>query len=398
MELKKGEIDNLTYELRRALEQKDAESAEVKQKVTRIEVELDKYEAKNTELVNALQAEKKSQAELKDQYDAIEKKLSRLSLGAVRNVEKSPEIKAFENFIRFGHSGAQDVLKNHEMKYLRTDSDIDGGYLAPNDYIEEILKGITEISPMRQAARVRTTTRESIAIPKRTNLVQGYWVGEGDNTLEGQSNYGIENIKVNLLAACTIATVQMLSDAAFNMESEINQDIIERFAQIEGTAFIHGNGNEKPAGILFNSEVQEIASGVANDITADSLIDMTGELKAGYNPVWMLNRRTLARIRRLKDGNGQYLWMPGLSDGQPSTILGEPYFSVIDMPDIAPGATPIVYGDFIRGYNIVDHTSMSLIRDPYVLASQHKIRFVAHRRTGGQVVMPEAIKKLKVTV
>jgi HK97 family phage major capsid protein len=398
----KTEVGYLAHELRRALEQKDAESADVKQKISRIESELDKYEVKNAELTNKLNEERKSQEELKGRYEELEKKFTRMPKGALADAVKSPEYKAFENFIRWGHPEGKDAFQGFsgsiQTKYLRTDINTDGGYLAPEEYVSEIIKKITEISPVRQVSRVRSTTREAIAIPTRSTLIDAYWVGEGASYTEGQSHYGLETIKVNKLTALSIATMEMLTDAAFNMESEINQDIVERFAQKEGDAFINGDGVEKPEGILTDSDIEIVNSGVANDITADSLIEITGQLKTGYAPMFMLNRKTLARIRRLKDGMGQYLWQAGIADGQPNTIIGYPYVSAINVPDIAADAKAVIFGDFMRGYTIVDGTTMSMIRDDYTLASSGKVRFIASRRTGGQVVLPEAIKILKCAV
>lgn len=391
----KTEVGHLAHELRKALEQKDANDAVVQGKINNIEKLLDEHEAKNAALVAKLADEKKQAEELKEMYENLEKKVLRMPRSAVKAAEKSPELKAFEDVLRFGKDYA---AQKHEQKYLRTDINTQGGFLAPEEYIEEIIKRITEISPVRQVSRVRSTTRDSIAIPKRTELLAGYWVGEGAPMTEAQSTYGLETIKVNKLAVFTVATLEMLQDAAFNMEAEINQDIVERFAQVEGEAFILGNGVEKPEGILADPDVQVLNSGIANSFNADSLIELTGELKTGYNPMFMINRRTLAFIRRLKDGNGQYLWSAGISDGQPNTILGYPYASAIDVPDVAVNSTPVIFGDFMRGYTIVDGNTMSMIRDDYTLAAQGKIRFLAHRRTGGQVVLSEAIKVLKCSV
>lgn len=399
----KTEAAYLAAEFRRALESYEAKTAEGQQKIARIEAEMDKkIEAKNAELMSKLAEEKKAQEDLKERYDSLEKKLSRAPKGALAEAAKSSEYKAFENFLRWGHPEGKDAFQGFsgsiQTKYLRTDINTDGGYLAPEEYVEEIIKKITEISPVRQVSRVRSTTRDSIAIPARTTLLQAYWVGEGAPMTEVQSNYGIETIKVNKLAAYSVATMEMLTDAAFNMESEINQDLVERFAEKEGDAFINGDGVEKPQGILEDADIEVINSGVANDIDADSLITITGQLKTGYNPMFMLNRKTLARIRRLKDGNGQYLWQAGLADGQPNLIVGYPYVSAINVPDIAADSTPVIFGDFLRGYTIVDGTTMSMIRDDYTLSTSGKVRFVAHRRTGGQVVLAEAIKILKCAV
>lgn len=398
----KTEVGHLAIELRKALEQKDANDVVVQSKINNIEKLLDAHEVKNQELVTKLAEEQKQAVALKEAYENLEKQVLRMPKSAVKGAEKSPELKAFENFLRWGHPDGKDAYvgfgNSVERKYLRTDINTDGGYLAPEDYVTEIIRKITEISPVRQVSRVRSTTRESIAIPKRSALLEAYWTGEGAPMTEAQSSYGLETIKVNKLAVYTVATMEMLTDAAFNMESEINQDIVERFAQKEGEAFIIGNGIEKPEGILNNPDIQIINSGIANSFNADSLIELTGELKTGYNPMFMLNRRTLAYVRRLKDGNGQYLWAPGIAQGQPNTIIGFPYASAIDVPDVDTDEKPVLFGDFMRGYTIVDGTTMSMIRDDYTLSTQGKVRFVAHRRVGGQVVLPEAIKVLQCAV
>ena len=391
-----NEVLDLTKELRSAIESKNAESAEVKEKISKIESKLNSYEEKNAKLVADLAEKEKSILEAKELAENLEKKYTRMPRSDYVEAKQSPEYKAFEKFIRKGEKGF--VNEPMEAKYLRTDSDPNGGYLAPEEYVNEIIKNITEISPVRQASRVRSTTRESIAIPRRTGLVQGGWIGEGGEFGQSESTYGIEEIKVNKLGVYTVITTEMLNDAAFNMEAEINQDMVEEFAKLEGEAFIKGNGINKPQGLLTNPNIQEVNTGIANDITADSIIEIAGELKTGYNPAYMLNRRTLARIRRLKTGDGQYLWQPGLAAGQPNMINGYPYFSAIDMDDIAVNSTPVLFGDFMRGYTIVDGTTLSVIRDSYFLATSGKVRFVAHRRVGGQVVLPEAIKKLKVSI
>lgn len=382
--------------MRSLVESKDADSAEVKHKVSKIEEALDKQEKENQKIVAELKAKEKLVTELKESFEEAEKRYARMPRAEFKNPETSLEIKAFEKALRHG----KESLTSEEVKYLRTDHGPEGGFLAPPEYIQEIIKGIIETSPIRQLARVRTTTRDAIEIPRRTSIPTGQWVGEGGPIGEDQSSYGINQIKVNKLAVATVITTEMLTDSCFNMESEINQDIIQAFAKAEGQAFLNGNGVAKPEGIMVNEEVETINTGVANDITADAIIGMTGQLIFGYNPVYMLNRRTLARIRQLKAGDGHYLWQPGpgLASGIPNTINGFPYLSAIDMDDIAPNSYPIAFGDLGKAYTIVDHTSLTMLRDPYSLGRQGKIQFISQRRVGGQVVLPEAMKKLKVSV
>jgi HK97 family phage major capsid protein len=347
---------------------------------------------KNLELAKKADEE---QAESKERIDELEKKLLRFQAGGGDPSEARAEIKALTSFVTKGREG----ISPDEAKYLRTDVDTEGGYLAPNEYVAEIIKSITEISPVRSVARIRRTSSKAIEVPVRTGKPNGGWVGEGESIGDSNSTYGMLEIPANKLKAITIVTVEQLNDAAFAMETEIDNDIIEELAQIEGAAFVNGDAHKKPRGIMVHPDIASINSGLANAITADSLIDITSELKDGYMGSYMFNRRTLGEIRKLKDGQGQYLFQAGnLAAGMPNTINGFQYISAIDMPDIAANALPVAFGDFARGYTIVDNVNMTFTRDPYTLADQDKVRIIVFKRTGGDVTQPEAIKHLKIAV
>jgi len=387
------EVNELVNELRTTLESKKADSAEAKEKIEKIETKLDELEDKNQKLVLKLQEEEKKELEVKEKLEKLEKVFYRTG-NAIGTEEKSKVRLAFDKYSKLG----EKALTPEELKYLRTDDDPSGGYLCPYDYVQEIIKKITEMSPIRTVARVRTTTRESVLIPIRETIVSGYWVGEGGTIPENNSTYGMNEIKTHKLAVHTDTTVEMLRDSVFNMATEIDQDIVESFARLEGAAFVNGDGVAKPTGILSTSGLQIVNSGVANDITDDSLIEIAGELKEGYNPIYLLNRRTIARIRRSKDGVGQYLWQAGLAGALPNTINGYPYVSTIDIPDIGTDNIPVIFGDIMRGYTIVDNVQMFLLRDDFTQATQGKVRFVAWKRVGGQVTLKESIKLLKCAV
>ena len=386
-ELKKQE--EAFAELKKVVEAGMADTAEGKEKLAKVNEAMDKIEDANQKLVTDQLDYKKEMDELKETHKALELAVSMLPSGSKKE-EKTAELKSFEKFAVAG----QSVMSADELKYLRTDIGPDGGFLVPTEMESSIIKLITEVSPMRSIARVRTIGTKSMEFPKRTGLVNGGWVGEGGTSSEDESTYGEEEIFAEKLMVFSISTTEMLQDSAFNMESEINQDVAEDFAQLEGAAFVSGNGVKKPFGFLNDSNIASSNSGVADNITGDSLIDITGELKTGYNPVYLFNRKTLADIRQLKDGSGAYLWQSGLSSGQANTLNGEPYVSVIDMPDIGAGLVPVAYGDFQRGYYIVDRVGMSMIRDDVTLATTGKIRFIFNKRVGGKVVLPEAIKTI----
>ncbi len=193
-------------------------------------------------------------------------------------------------------------------------------------------------------------------------------------------------------------TIEELQDATPNMVSEINSDVTERFAQLEGTAFVNGDSNKKPEGFMVNSDIPSINSGSAATFDFDNLITLTGELKEGYDPMYAFNRQTLAFIRKLKDDAGNYIWRQGnLGAGIPNAINGDPYIILQDMPNIGANTFPVIYADFFRGYLIGDRAGMSVVRDEFTLKKVGKVEFTYMKRLDAQVVLPEAFVKLKMS-
>lgn len=356
---------------------------------------LNSQEEKNQKLVLELKESEKSKKDLEERLNNFEAELKRNPLSGDEKSEAKKQLKSFEKYVL---SGAKN-LEEGDKKYLRTDIQTSGGYLVPIAQESEIIKQITEISPIRQLARVRTMPAKAMTMPKRTALLSAGWSGEGEIFTESQSTYGSEMLTAHKLAVTVRITNELLQDASPNMINEINQDVAEKFAQLEGAAFINGDSNNKPEGVLTNSDIAETNSGSASQITFDSLIEMTGEVKTGYNPVYGFNRKTLAAIRSLKDGNGNYIWRMGnLGAGIPNSINGVPYFEMPDMPDIAADAFPVIYGDFSRGYVIGDRLGVTVIRDDVTNATKDEVIFTFRKRLDGQVILPEAFNKLKIAV
>ncbi len=386
------------HDMKQVVDKFGADSVEGKSALSKIDTQFEKLETKNQEMVTSFKAIEQSEKELKERLIDLEGKLARPGAGGVdkRKEEYVNEMKSLVAYAKYGSTN--DALRGHaeEMKYLRTDVNADGGYLVAPEYVNEILKNITEVSPIRSISKVRSTSRKTVLIPTRETLVSGGWNGEGIAAGESNSTYGMQEITMGKLSVQTRLTREEVMDSSFNMEQQVRDDVAEMYAQMEGAAFVSGTGINRPQGFLVNADVSNSTTAVVGALDADDLITLTGTLKTGYSPYFVLNRRTLAYIRRLKDGNGQYLWAPGIAAGQPNSIIGEPYISAIDMPDVAAGQTPIAYGDFMRGYMIVDRTLMTMIRDEVTLAAQDMIALTFHRRLAGQVVRAEAIKKLTV--
>jgi HK97 family phage major capsid protein len=192
---------------------------------------------------------------------------------------------------------------------------------------------------------------------------------------------------------------QMIEDSAYDIEAEVTGEFAEQFAVKEGAEFIAGtSANGQAEGVLTNASVTSVVSGAATALTGDGLVNLAYQgLKTAYaaKATWIANRKTIGAIRKLKDGVGNYLWMAGLANNVPNTILGMPYAEMPDMPDEGANLTPIALGDFFRGYRVVDRVLISVLRDPYTVANVGQILYRARKRVGGAVVLAEAICKQK---
>lgn len=333
--------------------------------------------------------------ELRTQVTDLETRLNRPGgAGANDNSEPSLERRAFGNFLRHG----QERMVPEEVRALIVGDDTKGGYLAPAEFQAEVIKGIVEISPIRQAVRVGSTSAGSVILPKLTGRPTASWVGEDEERDETTMTYGQIEIPMHELATYIDVSLRLLEDSAINVDSEIASELSQEFALKESYAFSNGDGAKKPVGIQ-RVNIAEVINGSATVVNPDKLIALMYSLPQQYrnNGSWMMNGTTLGLIRTLKDANGNYLWQPSLQAGQPSTLLGRPVIEDPTMPDIANGNFPIIYGDFNKAYRIYDRVGMSILRDPYTQATKGLVRFHARRRVGGGPVLTEALRKLKMS-
>lgn len=392
------QVHESVTELRRKLDSSldgKISKGEFKEVQDKIEASLEAYDQKNNELVAKMAAEQNAARELKEKCDSLERQLLRVPVASATGKILSEHMKAFEKMIR-EDKNAPSSLSVQEMKYLRSDVGPSGGFLCPPEWIAELLKDIVEISPVRQFARKRITNSVLSMQNVRTTIVDSYWEGELADYTASQSVYEQSKIPTNKLVCRVKVSDEVLRFNHFNLEQSFNEDMRLSMAKTEGLAFISGTGVKSPQGLLTNDDVEAFNSGVANDITFDSLINIQGQLKDGYNPSYMMNRRTLAKIRQMKDGVGQYLWNPAVAAGMPSMLNGDLYISAINMPDIGVGTYPVLYGDFYMAYTIEDNLEAFMLRNPYI--EDGRVVFTLTRYLGGQVVLPEAMKKLKCSV
>ncbi|MBX9710078.1 MAG: phage major capsid protein [Xanthobacteraceae bacterium] len=314
---------------------------------------------------------------------------------------------AFDAYVRGGESAG---LKAIETKALSSGSDADGGYLVPDELEHEIGQRLAAISPIRAISMVREISGGVYKKPFMTAGPATGWVGETDArtqttspTLDALSFPAME------LYAMPAATATLLDDSAVNIDEWIASEVELTFAVQEGAAFVNGDGTNKPKGFLNYTAVANaswtwgnlgyIASGSAGAFPAsnpsDVLIDLIYALKAGYrqNGTFVMNRKTQAAIRKFKDSGGDYLWQPPTQAGGRASLMTFPLIEAEDMPDVAANSLSIAFGDFRRGYLIVDRLGVRVLRDPY--SAKPYVLFYTTKRVGGGVQDFEAIKLVK---
>ncbi|MBQ8103622.1 MAG: phage major capsid protein [Afipia sp.] len=327
---------------------------------------------------------------------------SRFSDGAARE-HKS----AFEAYVRQGESGALRAL---ETKAMSAGSNADGGYLVPAELEHEIGARLAVISPIRAISSVREISGNVYKKPFMTAGPATGWVGESDAraqttspTLDALSFPAME------LYAMPAATATLLDDSAVNIDEWIASEVELTFAVQEGAAFVNGDGSNKPKGFLNYTAVANgswtwgnlgyVASGSAGAFPAsnpsDVLVDTIYALKAGYrqNGTFVMNRKTQAAIRKFKDSGGAYLWQPPAQAGGRASLMTFPLIEAEDMPDIGANSLSIAFGDFRRGYLIVDRVGVRVLRDPY--SAKPYVLFYTTKRVGGGVQDFDAIKLVK---
>lgn len=337
-------------------------------------------------------------AKLTARLDKVEAKANRPLVAANDNADGPTEAqKAFGNFLRYG----VNRMPADETKALTVSSVANGGYLAPDEVGNELIKLLVEYSPIRAYANVVSIAGANVTFPRRLTSTAATWVAEIDARTASAPTFEQITLTPHELATYTDISVQLLEDNAYNLEGELLADYAEQFGKAEGAAFVNGNGTGKPKGLLAATGITEVKTGVAADFPstspADVLIGMYHKLPTTHaqRGAWLLNRNTLATIRKWKNSAGDYLVLDPITAGGASTLLGRPIVEVLDMDDIGAGKFPILFGD-LAGYRIVDRVAFSTLRDDYTQAGVGQVRFHARKRVGGDVTHPDRFVKLKV--
>lgn len=289
--------------------------------------------------------------------------------------------------------------------------DADGGYTAPIEWDRTITDKLKEISPIRANARVISITGAGFKKLYNDRAVGSGWVGESAaRPATTTPQFAILDFVPGEIYANPAISQQLLDDSAVDLEAWLAAEVDTEFARQEGIAFISGNGTNKPFGILTYvtgganaakhpwGSIEVVNSGAAAAFTTDGLIDLIYSLPAAFraNAKFYMNRLSQRNIRKLKDGQGNYIWQPSYVAGQPATLLGEPVVEVPDMPAAAADAIAALYGDMAESYLVVDRIGVRILRDPYT--NKPFVHFYTTKRVGGGVHNPEAMKAQKIAV
>ena len=351
-----------------------------------------------------VEAEAKWQAKF-DQLEFDVKKAQPSAPTADERAETKDFMKAARLFAKGGATAVIQEMKDAKVtsslsgksdNLVRFDVTAAGALLMPAEMSTDINRQVVEISPVLQVANVVNTSAPSFKQALRNASLSASWVTEDSATTKVKDTFGYIDIPAHKLAARVAWTIEQENDAAYNLESEILSSIREQFDRSLGAAFISGDGINKPKGLVGN--VSSYASAPAA-LTSDALVILQSTIKSDYqrNASWMMNRTTMAKVRRLtiSSGTWNYIWEPNFQAGKPSTLLGSP---VYEAPDLAGTASnfstadvPILYGDFRYGYTVVRNTDFFLIRDPYSEGNAFITNIYAMTRFGGAVVRSEAI-------
>ena len=352
-------------------------------------------------------------ARIEKTMDGIALKQARVPLGETGSPKPVAELahkSAFDGYVRKGETANLTAL---EQKALSVGTDADGGYLVPKETERAVNTALKTVSPIRSIAGIRQVSGSVYKVPFATTGAATGWVGETAARPQTNTPTLAElSFPTMELYAMPAATQAILDDSVVDIDAWLAEEVRVAFAQQEGTAFVTGDGVNKPKGFLTYPTVANaswtwgnvgfVTSGAAGAFpaanAADKLIDLVYAVKGTYraNGSFVMNRQTLGTVRKMKDADGAYIWQPSGDAGQPSKLLGYSVVEAEDMPNIVANSLSIAFGDFASGYLIVDRVGIRVLRDPY--SSKPYVLFYTTKRVGGGIKDFDAIKLMQFSV
>lgn len=420
--------------IREKAEKFGTESAEFKRYSENAEARLKALDEKAEELNKAAAADRKAAEDLREQVKDLEARAALMTAGGGQSSNLDAKDvnmfvgawlgKSFSEYVQAHEqkaaaiiSGMRDMNLKHvdgnvkkmvdmlEAKsandILRSDIGELGGFLCPPEYAGAIEKTMIEYSPFRTFVRVRRTASKKYIQQVRVGIPKATRAGETRSGNRSIPKYAEVDFSPQRMQNTSIVTVDELQSNAYNVAADLVSDNSEAFAVTEGQEFFNGSGvaASESLGFTVDPNVPEFST-ATNALSFDDMINVTGQLKQGYRPMYAFNRRTLAYLRTLKDDNGRYLWSGPFGDsasGAGATINGLPYsaaFIEFDDYDVANGY-PVLFADMLRFYQMVDRTDITIIRDEYTLAEEAKVKYIMNRWTYGAPMIKEAGIRVK---
>ena len=301
--------------------------------------------------------------------------------------------KSFWNAMREKH------IRPEVLNALQEGTDSEGGYLVPDEFEHTLVEALEEENIFRKLAHVINTASGDRKIPVVATKGTASWVDEEGSITESDDSFTQVSIGAYKLGTLIKVSNELLHDSVFDLEKYISKEFARRIGTKEEDSFFNGDGDGKPVGIFHTTGGAQVGVTAASTsaITADEIIDLFYSLGAPYRKkaVWVVNDATVKSIRKLKDGNGNYLWQPALTSDTPDTLLGRPVYTSSAVPTIASGKKVIAFGDF-NYYWIADRQGRVFKKLSELYATTDQTGFVATQRVDGKLILSEAIKVLKM--
>ncbi len=329
---------------------------------------------------------------------------------AMSNTAEVEHKSAFETYMRKGQETSLRALEQKAAMSVGVETD--GGFLVPQQLETDILRRITTLSPIRSIAGSRKISGNSYRRPVVSANPSADWENETDSrtTATNGMKLKLRDFKIYELSALPAVTQTLLDDSAVNIGEVLAEEVETVFAEKESEAFVIGDGTNKPKGLLKGDKHEGLTdTGLSIGYTktgapgafpsshpGDILISLIYGVKTSIrrNARFLFNRKTQAAIRQLKDGQNNYLWQPPASAGAEPSLMGFPVTEAEHMPDMGATEDPfaVAFGDFQRGYMVVDRVGISVLRDPYT--SKPNVLFYITKRVGGGIMDYDAYKLL----
>lgn len=364
--------------------------------ITEVKSATDAVKAENEQLKEELNS-------LKEVTESMEAKLNRPSFGGAKEQEEKNALKAAAEWFKSGE--VNGVQEQSFEKAFNTTSGATGGDVVPDIFNRNLMTLLRDNVVMRSLCNVVQTANPNYIQPVALAGTAASWGAEGGAVNEtATDSFAQLTFKSGKVHVNPRVTTESIHDIFFNVEPYVTSQIVDAFARAEDSAFLTGDGVNKPQGLLTATldsasdltrafgtfqKLEDTTANVQNNII-DMIMDAQAEMKAGYSKVLMMNAKTLVSMKKLKDSQGRYLVDTIPQDGYAARIAGIPVVINPLMPDVADGNTPVILGDFAKGYTILDIQNASITRNPY--SNPGFVSFYAEKRVGGGFTDSQALK------